>query len=94
MALSAADQDRDQLRSFILDHDVGSAESSGFCDVAGENKASGGEKAAGLKFDTLRIQFGFRGGGAEADCGGGDALIVAANLGRGGEPVVIDPPLD
>ena len=93
-ALSAADQDGDQLRGFVLDHDVRLAERFGFGDVAGENTACRGEKAAGFEFDPLRIQFGFGGWGAKADCRGGDALIVAADLGSGGESVMVDPALD
>src|SRR3569832_1268733 len=92
--LSAADQDGDQLRSFVLDNDACFADSFGLGVVAGENSARRSEKAAGFEFDPLRIQFGVRCWGAEADCGGGDALIVAANLSSGGESVVIDPPLD
>ena len=92
--MSAADQDGDQLRGFVLDHDVGLAESSGGGDVAGKNTASRGEKAAGLEFDALRVQFGFRGWATQADCGWGDPLIVAADLGSRGQSVVVDPAFD
>jgi len=92
-ALSAADQDGDQLRSFILDNNACIAKSFGVGDVAGENTARRGEKAAGFEFDPLRIQFGFRCWGAEADCGAGDELIVPADLGSRGDSLMLDPAL-
>ena len=84
----------DELRGFVLDDDLAGAACLSVCDVSCLNAAGGCEEASGKQRDSFLIELLFRNRGAQADCSGGDGLIVNADLVGGGESVFASPALN
>jgi len=91
---AGADERRDELRGFILNHAKAGAESGGSGDVPLQNQASRSKKCAGSEFDAFGAKLLFRFGTTKAKCGHGNRLVVLANAASGGETVDCGPTLD